>query len=147
MPLKLTDGQIEMVCREVLAREVAPSGRILRRALRARYGVVGRTDRVYSVWRRLSFGENEQGPVRDAERNRWTARLAAAEERAHLAEEREIKHQDRWASEVYMLREQLRARQGTLASGVSHDTYRRVHQELLQVRGELEQLKLETGRA
>jgi hypothetical protein len=58
-----------------------------------------------------------------------------------------IKHQDRWAGELYELREQLRTRQGTLATGVTHDVYRRVHQELLQVRGELERLKRETGRA
>jgi hypothetical protein len=85
--------------------------------------------------------------VTDAERHGWTVRLAAAEERVRLAEEREIKHQDRWASELYALREQLRTRQGSLASGVSHDVYRRVHQELLQVRGELDRLKRETGRA
>lgn len=146
MALKLTDGQIETLCREVLAREEAPSGRLLRRALRARYGAVGRTDRVYAVWRQLSRGDNAPSPVTSEERNLWAARIAAAEQRAQLAEEREIKHQDRWASEVYELREQLRARPGTLASGVSHDAYRRVHQELMQVRGELEQLKFETGR-
>ena len=93
------------------------------------------------------MGENVLGAVTDAERHRWTVRITAAEERARLAEEREIKHQDRWAGELHALREQLRTRQGTLASGVSHDVYRRVHQELLQVRGELEQLKRETGRA
>ena len=147
MALKLTDGQIEILCREVLARESAPSGRMLRRALRERFGAAGRTDRVYAIWRRLSLGENEQSPTTDVERQRWMARVAAAEERARLAEEREIKHQDRWASEVYELREQLRARPETLGSGVSHDAYRRVHQELLQVRGELEQLKLATNRA
>jgi hypothetical protein len=147
MALKLTDGQIETVCREVLAREDSPTWRLLRRSLRDRYGAVGRTDRVYAVWRQLSRGENVPGTVTDEERNRWTARIAAAEQRAQLAEEREIKHQDRWASEVYELREQLRARPGTLASGVSHDAYRRVHQDLLQARVELEQLKAETGRS
>jgi hypothetical protein len=146
MPAKLTDAQIEMLCRDVLAREKAPSGRFLRRALRERYGAVGRTDRVYAIWRRLTIGENALGPVTDADRHRWMVRIAAAEDRARLAEEREIKHQDRWAGELHALREQLRTRQGTLASGVSHDVYRRVHQELLQVRGELEQLKRETGR-
>ena len=40
----------------------------------------------------------------------------------------------------------VRAR-ARLASGVSHDVYRRVHQELLQVRGELERLKQETGQS
>lgn len=147
MPAKLSNGQIEMLCREVLAREASPSGRSLRRALRERYGAVGRTDRIYAIWRRLTVGENALGAVTDAERHRWTVRIAAAEERVRLAEEREIKHQDRWASELYELREQLRTRQGTLASGVSHDVYRRTHQELLQVRGELERLKREMGRA
>jgi hypothetical protein len=146
MTARLTDRQIEMLCREVLAREKTPSGRSLRRALRERYGAVGRTDRVYAIWRSLAGGESEQSAVTDAERHRWMARIAAAEERVRLAEEREIKHQDRWANELYELREQLRTRQGTLATGVSHDVYRRVHQELLQVRGELERLKQETGR-
>jgi hypothetical protein len=146
MPLRLTEPQIEMMCRQVLARESAPSGRMLRRALRERFGTVGRTDRVYSIWRRLSLGDQGGSPVTDTERSRWTTRIAAAEQRAQLAEEREIKHQDRWASEVHALREQLRAHSGTLASGVSHDAYHRVHQELLRVSGELEQLKVETGR-
>ena len=44
-----------MLCRDVLAREKTPSGRLLRRALRERYGAVGRTDRVYSIWRRLTW--------------------------------------------------------------------------------------------
>ena len=146
VPLKLTDNQIEMVCREVLAREAAPSGRLLRRALRERYGTVGRTDRVYALWRRLSVGEEGHSPVTDAERSRWKARIAAAEQRAQLAEERETRHQDRWASEVHALREKLRAHSGSLASGVSHEAYHRVHQELLRVRGELEALKRATGR-
>ena len=146
MPLKLTDAQIELLCREVLAREEVPSGRSLRRALRERYGAVGRTNRVYMIWRRLTLGTAGGSPVTDTERNRWTARIAAAEQRAQLAEEREIKHQDRWAGEVHALREQLRSRPADLASGVSHDVYRRVHHELLRVRGELEQLKRETGR-
>jgi hypothetical protein len=146
MPLKLTDGQIELLCREVLAREAAPSGRSLRRALRERFGAPGRTERVYAIWRRLCRGENVESAPTDPERQRWMARIAAAEERARLAEERETTHQDRWASDVYELREQLRAQRGTLASGVSHDAYHRVHQELLQVRSELERLKMETGR-
>jgi hypothetical protein len=146
MPLKLTDGQIEILCGEVLARELAPSGRFLRQALRDRYGAVGRTDRVYAIWRRLNAGDQAPDPVTDPERHRWMVRIAAAEERARLAEERETKHQDRWASELHALREQLHARQNTLASGVSHDVYRRTHLELLQARAELERLKRETGR-
>ena len=149
MPQKLTDPQIEIVCREVLARESAPSGRSLRRALRERYGASGRTDRVFGVWRRMSGrGEGIAGnAVINSERQQWSARIGAAEERARLAEERETLHQDRWASEVYALREQLRARHGGVVSGVSHEAYRKVHLELAQVRGELERLKQETGRS
>ena len=146
MPQKLTNPQIEILCREVLARESAPSGRSLRRALRERYGASGRTDRVFAIWRQMSRGVGEGGSVTDEERQLWSARIAAAEERARLAEEREIKHQDRWASEIYELREQLRARQGAADSGVSHDAYRKVHQELIQARSELEQLKQEIHR-
>jgi len=144
--MRLTEGQIEMLCREVLVRESTPSGRLLRRALRDRYGAVGRTDRVYAIWRRLTAGESGAESVTDPERHRWMARIAAAEERARLAEERETKHQDRWANELHELREQLRVRQSTLASGVSHDVYRRTHLELLRVRAELEELKRETGK-
>ena len=150
MRQRLTDGQIEILCREVLTRESAPSGRSLRRALRARFGAAGRTDRVYAIWRRLSrgvagdagdAGAGSGSPVTDAERQRWRARIAAAEERARLAEERETVHQDRWANEVYELREQLRSRQGRVVSGVSHEMYRRVHQELLEAQAEVARLK------
>ena len=145
---KLTDGQIEILCREVLAREAAPSGRMLRRALRERFGASGRTDRVFAIWRRLSRPAGE-GPaaVSDEERQRWAARVTAAEERTRLAEEREVKHQDHWAGEIYELREQLRARQGMVVSGVSHEAYRKVHQELLQAQSALQRLKEETGRS
>ena len=146
MPLRLTDAQIEQVCRELLARESAPSGRFLRRALHERYGAVGRTDRIYAIWRRLNARGTPSIPVTDAERRRWMVRIAAAEDRARLAEERETEHQDRWANEVHELREQLRARQATLATGVSHDVYHRTHLELLQVRTELERLRRETGK-
>lgn len=146
MPLKLTDGQIEILCREVLAREAAPSGRLLRRMLRARFGASGRTDRVFAIWRRLSRVGDGVTPVGDDERQRWMARVGAAEERARLAEEREVKHQDHWAGEIYGLREQLRARQGTAVSGVSHEAYRKVHLELLKAQSELQRLKDETGR-
>jgi hypothetical protein len=146
MGARLTDKQIQTVCREVLARQSAPSCRSLRRALRERYGAVGRTERVYEIWKAITTGEAPSSRVTDAERCLWMARIAAAEERVRLAEERETKHQDRWANELYDLREQLRTRQGTLASGVSHELYRRVHQELLQVRSDLERLKQETGR-
>lgn len=141
MPQKLTDAQMEIVCREVLTREAMPSGRLLRRALRERYGAAGRTERVFAIWRRISRGQPEEAPVTDAERRRWLARIAAAEERVRRAEERETMHQDKWAAEVYELREQLLARQGRVVSGVSHEAYRRVHQELLKAQAELTALK------
>ena len=146
MPLQLTDGQIETTCRELLAQETTPSVRGLRRLLRARYGVVGRTDRVCAIWRRMYRAGADSSPVSDPERQRWLARVHAAEERARLAEEREIKHQDKWASEVHELRERLRGQQHIMVSGVSHETYLRVHQELQKVRDELALLKLGISR-
>ena len=129
MPQKLTDAQIETVCREVLATEPAPSGRSLRRALRARYGAVARTARVFATWNRLTRGVVDE--VADPEREQWRARVRAAEERASLAEERERVHQDRWASEVYELRAALALSRGAgQAPSLVHQRY---HEALVKI--------------
>ena len=143
MPLKLTDGQIEILCRDLIARHHAPlSVRALRRALRERFGACGRTERVFAIWRRLTRPDTPSTHVTDDERQHWQARLTTAEQRARLAEERETAHQDRWASEVVELRTQLRERQGRVPiAGVSHEAYHRIHAELLRTQNELAQLR------
>ena len=53
MNRKLTDRQITAVCRELLARDPATSGRALRAELKKRFDSPGKTDRVFAVWRTL----------------------------------------------------------------------------------------------
>ena len=118
MNLKLTDQDIEQTWRALIARQPRVSGRQLRQALKAQFGTMGRTDRVFAIWRQLK--EQHQRSTRDpptaverrladAERAAAEARAAqqAAERRAELAEERERVHQERWANEIYELRAQV----------------------------------------
>jgi len=115
-PLLVLDHHIRDTCRELMAAGRV-SGRALRRALRERYGSVGKTDRVFRVWReeteRKSDASRPQLPTDIAELQR---RLIVAEEaakknlaRAERAELRERAHQDRWAVEVDRLRQEVRA--------------------------------------
>jgi len=131
MGAHLTDPQIELVCREVLARENAASVRVVRSALRDRFGRVGRSARVASIWRRMSRPDDFSDPLGNDERGRLLARVAAAEERTRLAEEREQRHQDRWAVEVHELREQLRVAKANRGEGsLIHQRY---HDALVKI--------------
>jgi hypothetical protein len=121
--LKLSDRTLQQVCRELMAGNPALSGRRLRAVLRQRFGGPCRTDRVYALWRLIraeqvraaSDGtglpdrselmrqiEQAQRRIGELERS-----LLDAEQRALRAEERERIHQDRWAQEIDLLRQQL----------------------------------------
>jgi hypothetical protein len=116
---KLTDQDIEETWRLLEARHGRVSGRQLREALRARFGTPGRTDRVFEIWRALSERQRRaalEPPVAEllqrmeraeAEASEALRAKAAAEARAELAESREIAHQDRWAHEIYELRQEI----------------------------------------
>ena len=122
MNRKLTDRQIATVCRELLARDPATSGRAVRRELKRRFDAPGKTDRVFAVWRTLRAGaakgsERDRGldeglrrQVSELEAKLRESELAkeAAERRALLSEAREIAHQNRWAYEVDALRSEVR---------------------------------------
>jgi hypothetical protein len=121
MNLKLSDSQISLVCRELLATQPTLSGRALRVELHRRFGSVGKKDRVYAVWRSLRAERAARSQVlqgcADLEveleeaRGQITALESAlfdAEQRATRSEERERAHQDRWANEIYELREEVR---------------------------------------
>jgi DNA repair exonuclease SbcCD ATPase subunit len=122
MNRKLTDRQIATVCRELLAKDPATSGRALRAELKLRFEAPGKTDRVFAVWRTLRAKAREgtapdsavaaalkrqvaelEARVREADLTR-----EAAEQRALLSEAREIAHQDRWAHEIHTLRAEVR---------------------------------------
>jgi len=124
MNRRLTDHHIRSTCRDLLA-EHGPrfSGRTLRRTLKHRYGAVGRTERVFQIWRELtSTPIAAAGPVAPTDVSELQRRVLAAEDtankasaRAELSALREQAHQDKWALEIDQLRQQLAAQAGTLA--------------------------------
>lgn len=93
------------------------SGRQLRAELRKRFGAVGKTARVFQIWRQVVFPELVSIPslltpvlpieVAELQRRMVAAETLAAEmlARAERAEYREQAHQDRWAAEVDSLRQ------------------------------------------
>ncbi len=117
MNQRLTEHRIRSTCRELLNGEARVSGRAVRRALRDQFGAVGKTDRVFQIWRQevqalgaepASEGATDSGQL---QQKLLAAEVVAAEAqaRAERAEFREQAHQDKWAMEIDGLREQLRA--------------------------------------
>jgi hypothetical protein len=111
---RLSEQRIRSTCRELIAKHGGVSGRRLREELRQRYGAVGKTERVFAIWR-----EEVVAPAVPADHAKVQARLAAAQAeaaeylaRAQSAEFREQANQDKWAMEVYRLRMELKAARG-----------------------------------
>jgi hypothetical protein len=121
MNLQLSDQRIRATCRELVKKHGTVSGRGLCEELRRRFGAVGKTMRVFRIWR------EECGPATAAQnlslpadvvllRKRVEAAEALAAEhlkRAELAEFRERAHQDHWALEIDRLRQEIAALKGT----------------------------------
>ena len=118
MNRRLTDFQIRSTCRALLKGRTTISGRQLRRELNDRFGAVGKTERVFQIWREAMAERTRDAvigalPTDVAELQR---RLQAAEseaaanlKRAELAEYREQAHQDHWALKLDELRRELEA--------------------------------------
>jgi hypothetical protein len=70
---QLSEQRIRSTCRELIAKHGGISGRRLRSELRQRYGAVGKTERVFAIWR-----EETAAPAVRAEHAELKARLAAA---------------------------------------------------------------------
>lgn len=123
MNRRLSERRIRATCRELLASSVPISGRRLRRELRDRFGAVGKTERVFQIWREESQAVLVQPPTPEfldavESQRRLSLAEAAAKanlERAERAELREQAHQDRWAAEVDGLRQQLLTHAGRAA--------------------------------
>lgn len=114
MNQRLSETRIRVTCRELLTTQRRVSGRALRRALRARYGAVGKTARVFQIWREeeAAVATLQNSPdIREMQQRLKAAEALAAEylARAERAEYRETAHQDSWALEIDRLRTQLRA--------------------------------------
>ena|ERR1700679_1384005 len=125
MNLQLSDQRIRATCRELKSKHGSVSGRQLCEELRTRFGAVGKTMRVFRIWREecglASAAASATAPPRlpaDVvllQKRVEAAEAAAAEylERAELAEFRERAHQDHWAVEVDRLRMEIAALKGT----------------------------------
>jgi hypothetical protein len=116
MNRRLTELQIRTTCRELIARDATLTGRQLRRELKIRFRAVGKTERVFQVWReetqkaQLALAVSAlPADVAELQRRVRIAEAAAAEnlKRAELAEYRERAHQDHWAMEIDRLKQQL----------------------------------------
>jgi exonuclease SbcC len=138
MNQQLSAAQIRGTCRDLLGEHGKLSGRALRRELKRRFGAVGKTERVFRIWReectRLQAAQ-APGPS-DAEElaQRLAEAEARAEEmkvRAERAEYREDAHQERWAAEVDQLRQRLRANETSAAE------VRRLQDRVLELSREL----------
>jgi hypothetical protein len=117
MNLQLSEASIRATCRELLKGGKPISGRALCLELRARFGAVGKTTRVFQIWREetLSLATTQiPGELALLKQKLKDAQAAAAEylKRAELAEFREQAHQDHWAVEIDRLRQELAALRG-----------------------------------
>ena len=131
MNLQLSDQRIRATCRELVQKHGRVSGRRLCEELRARFGAVGKTMRVFRIWREecgvASAVVSAAPPVVGVavtvklpadvillQKRVEAAEAAAAEylKRAELAEFRERAHQDHWALEVDRLRQEIAALRG-----------------------------------
>jgi hypothetical protein len=119
MNLQLSDQRIRATCRELLGKQSSVSGRQLCEELRSRFGAVGKTTRVFRIWReecqKPAAGNLKlPGDFALLQRRVEAAEAVAAEnlKRAELAEFRERAHQDHWAMEVDRLRQEVAALSG-----------------------------------
>jgi len=115
MNRKLTEADIRATWDALTRRQGRATGRQVRAALRTQFGVAGSTSRVFALCRQWNAEAAEarssepalHARIREleAELAKAQAAKAAALERALLAEEREIRHQDHWANEIHELRQ------------------------------------------
>jgi hypothetical protein len=116
MNLQLSDQSIRETCRELVKKHGTVSGRRLSEELRRRFGAVGKTMRVFRIWREecQKPAAGLPGDIALLQRRVEAAEAAAADylKRAELAEFRERAHQDHWAVEVDRLRQEIAVLRG-----------------------------------
>src|SRR5258708_38024414 len=119
MNRRLSEFQIRATCRELVARDPNLTGRQLRRELKDRFGAVGKTERVFDLWREETqktqiaiHAAALPTDVAELQRRGEIAEAAAAEnlQRTELAEYRERAHQDHWPLQLARLNQQLQSR-------------------------------------
>lgn len=138
MPRGLTAGQIEQTVRELLSQSRRVTVRDVRRALRARFGGGGRTERLCEILRRQEnqSSSTSRDPADADDVRQLRERVQIAEARALLSEQREREHQDLWArryADKVAEYERQPARVSHQAAGVPHEQYLRVHQRAAEL--------------
>jgi len=115
-PPRLPDAEIQQVIDELRAQRRTVTGLALRAELQRRHGHRGGVTRIYRLLQRQSALPRHAPahaslapPPPASDLAQLQAELAAALERARLAEHREETHQSRWAGEIHALREQVRS--------------------------------------
>jgi len=143
MNRRLSESRIRATCRELIASHGQVSGRRVCAELRTRFGAVGKTERVFGIWREEQAAKAERTalatvPSAPPDVVELERRLKAAEDaaavnlkRAELAEIREQAHQEKWGMEVDRLRQRLRTQETTEAE------IRRLQDRVLQLSREL----------
>lgn len=110
-PPRLADSTILALIEELRAQHAVLTGTRLREELARRHGTPCGVSRIYRLLHQATRPQPASPiavPLATGHIADLQAQLAAALERAHLAEHREESHQTRWASEIHTLREQLR---------------------------------------
>jgi hypothetical protein len=126
MNQQLSDQRIRVTCRELLKTQGKVSGRGLCAELRRRFGAVGKTTRVFRIWREECANAAVPLDVSNLKKQLAAAESAAAEnlKRAELAEYRERAHQDHWAAEIDRLKQQLESQRDAQAGQGSSRPFR-----------------------
>jgi len=112
-PPRLPDAAILALIDELRGQQAVLTGTRLREELAHRFGFRGGVTRIYRLLAQATAPQPAQrpappGPAPAAGSEGLHAELAAALERARLAEYREEAHQARWANEIHELRDQVR---------------------------------------
>ena len=115
-PPRLPDGTILQLIGELRGQHPVLTGTRVREELARRHGTPGGVARIYRLLHQVPAPKPAPSPTAlppptpaiDQDLADLQAQLAAALERARLAEHREEAHQDRWAAEIHRLREETR---------------------------------------
>ena len=111
-PPRLPDTTILALINELRGQHAVLTGTQLRAELKFRHGTPGGVTRIYRLLHAATAPQRAPSPSTVASgapppSSDLQAELAAALERARLAEHREEHHQTRWATEIHQLREQV----------------------------------------
>jgi len=112
MSKHLSDEQICGVIESLRKADKKITGLAVRTELRRLYGMPGGVDRIYRLMSDVRPAVHADSPHElNTEITSLKQQLAEAVKRAELAEYREQVHQEKWAMEIDLLRQQLRSAQ------------------------------------